>query len=261
MCSDRALAAMIALVAAVGVAQAQPAPDPVSDPAPDPVSDPAPDPDPDLDSDPDPDPVSDPDPDPVPVPAPDPAPEPPRRSHGAVLGLEIGVGATPASEGMFAPGLGKAFMLGYRIDAWSFELRFGESYDQPASNDRLADAGARGPLLVTSAGFRRALAGRTLIPEVLIGGARLQRPILVNGDVTRQFGVGAMLGGGVALPLGGGLLATAEARAYLARWDNPPGPVSTEPVDDGAGGVTFTPTTDATSAIPITVSVGLKILL
>ncbi len=224
MCSERALA-IVAVLLAAGVAQAQPEPGPVPDPAP------------------------------------APAPAPPRRSHGAVLGLELGVGATPASEGMFAPGLGKAFMLGYRIDAWTFELRFGESYDQAASHDRLADAGARGPLLVTSAGFRRAFAGGALLPEVLLGGARLQRPIFVNGDVTRQFGVGAMLGGGVALPLGGGLLATAEVRGYLVRWDNPPGPVSTEPMDDGAGGVTFTPTTDATTAIPITLTVGLKVLL
>jgi hypothetical protein len=160
-----------------------------------------------------------------------------RRSHGAVLGLELGVGATPGQRGHVRPGLGKAFMLGYRIDAWTFELRFGESYDQAASHDRLADAGARGPLLVTSAGFRRAFAGGALLPEVL---RRRRAPASARSSstptVVRQFGVGAMLVGGVAdsaaRPVACSL--TAELRAYLVRWDNPPGPVSTEPVDGAA---------------------------
>ena len=100
-----------------------------------------------------------------------------------------------------------------------------------------------------------------LLPEVFVGGARIERPLLVNAAVVRQHGVGAVVGGALTRPLAGGLLLTAELRAYLVRWDNPPGPVSTEPVDGAATGVTFTPTTDAGGALPITATVGLRVLL
>ena len=120
----------------------------------------------------------------------------------------------------------------------------------------------RGPLRISSAGFRRLLIDAPLLPEVFVGGARIERPLLVNAAVVRQHGVGAVIGGALTRPIAGGLLLTAELRAYLVRWDNPPGPVSTDPMDGaGPGGVTFTPTTDASGALPVTLTVGLRVLL
>ena len=80
--------------------------------------------------------------------------------------------------------------------------------------------------------------------------------------MVRQHGVGVVVGGGLTRPIAGGLLLGAELRAYLVRWDNPPGPVSTEPMDGAnPGSVTFTPTTDVGSALPVTLTVGLRVLL
>lgn len=271
MCSSRVARALIAVALAAGPAAGQPTPVEPAPSEPAPPVEPAPvepaapvEPVP-VESAPvepnlAPPPIADPAPPPAPVPpAPTPPPSP-RARRGPVFGLEVGVGAAPMSEGMFGPGFGKAFMIGYRLDRWTFEFRFGESYDLPATSDRLVDAGARGPLRIGSAGFRRLLIVGPVLPELLIGGARLERPLLVGSDVVRQFGVGAMLGGALTVPIAGGLLATAELRTYLVRWENPPGPVSTEPVDSGTG-VTFTPTTDATSALPVTITAGVKILL
>ena len=277
MCSSRVAIVALALAARALPAIAQPAPagpPPVDDPppteapaagpvAPPPV-DPAPieaEPSPPVATEPPPVAVQPPPPPPSPPPVAPPPPPTPGAARGPVFGLEVGVGVTPGGDGLFGPGTGKAFMLGYRADRWTFEFRFGESYDQPASNARLADAGVRGPLRISSAGFRRLLVDLPLLPEVFVGGARIERPLLVNAAVVRQHGVGAVVGGALTRPLAGGLLLTAELRAYLVRWDNPPGPVSTEPVDGAATGVTFTPTTDAGGALPITATVGLRVLL
>lgn len=277
MCSSRAVAIVVLALAARALpAIAQPAPagpPPVDDPPPagapaaGPVAPPAVDPAP-IEAEPsppvatEPPPVAvEPPPSPSPPPVAPPPPPTPGAARGPVFGLEVGVGVTPGGDGLFGPGTGKAFMLGYRADRWTFEFRFGESYDQPAANARLADAGVRGPLRISSAGFRRLLVDLPLLPEVFVGGARIERPLLVNAAVVRQHGVGAVVGGALTRPLAGGLLLTAELRAYLVRWDNPPGPVSTEPVDGAATGVTFTPTTDAGGALPITATVGLRVLL
>lgn len=272
--SSRAAAVVIALAALAAPAIAQPTPDagapPVAEPPaaepptaePGPVAPPPVDPAP-IEAAPTP-PVLLPEPPVIPAhpPPPPPPPPSPAAARGAVFGLEVGVGATPGGDGLFGPGVGKAFMVGYRVDRWTFEFRFGESYDQVAGDDRLADAGVRGPLRISSAGFRRLLVDLPLLPEVFGGGARIERPLLVNAGVVRQHGVGVVVGGGLTRPIAGGLLLSAELRAYLVRWDNPPGPVSTDPMDGATpGGVTFTPTTDVGSATPVTLTVGLRVLL
>lgn len=267
MCSSRRVAQALALTLAAlaAPALAQPTPDaapPSADPGP--VAPPPADPEP-IEVAPSPPVVAEPPPPAPPPPAPPapPAPPPsPGAARGPVFGLEVGVGATPGGDGLFGPGVGKAFMVGYRANRWTFEFRFGESYDQAAGDDRLADAGVRGPLRISSAGFRRLLVDLPLLLEVFVGGARIERPLLVNAAVVRQHGVGVVVGGGLTRPIAGGLLLGAELRAYLVRWDNPPGPVSTEPMDGAnPGGVTFTPTTDVGSAMPVTLTVGLRVLL
>lgn len=162
MCSSRVAIVALALAARTLPAIAQPAPagpPPVDDPppteapaagpvAPPPV-DPAPieaEPSPPVATEPPPVAVQPPPPPPSPPPVAPPPPPTPGAARGPVFGLEVGVGVTPGGDGLFGPGTGKAFMLGYRADRWTFEFRFGESYDQPASNARLADAGVRGPL-------------------------------------------------------------------------------------------------------------------
>ena len=270
MSSSRSLAlAALALAALAAPAIAQPTPDagpPTAEPPPadpGPVAPPPVDPAP-IEPAPPPPVVVEPPP-PVVVEPPPPAPVPPpspAAARGPVFGLEVGAAATPGGDGVFGPGVGKAFMVGYRANRWTFEFRFGESYDQAAGNERLADAGVRGPLRISSAGFRRLLVDLPLLPELFVGGARIERPLLVNAAVVRQHGVGVVVGGALTRPIAGGLLLGAELRAYLVRWDNPPGPVSTDPMDGAApGGVTFTPSTDVGSALPVTLTVGLRVLL
>jgi hypothetical protein len=118
----------------------------------------------------------------------------------------------------------------------------------------------RGALDLAGGGFRYLLAEGAILPEIFLGGARLERPLLL-ADATRarQFGVGLAVGAGVAYPIGGGLLATAELRGYLVQWDNPPGAVASAPMDTDAG-TSFTATTDVGDVVPLTVSTGLRVL-
>ena len=139
------------------------------------------------------------------------------------------------------------------------------------ARSRVGEQGTNGGLVLlrcrarTCAG-RRVNLGAVDRIEVLgvvdLDGARIERPLLVNAAVVRQHGVGVVVGGALTRPIAGGLLLGAELRAYLVRWDNPPGPVSTDPMDGAApGGVTFTPSTDVGSALPVTLTVGLRVLL
>lgn len=208
-------------------------------------------------------PVEAPQPPPPPVEAPpvEPPPPPPRRdARGLVLGFELGVGFAPGGEGVFGPGLGKAIVVGYRIGRFGFEYRLAESYDLRASTAGLRDAGVRGALDLAGGGFRYLLAEGAILPEIFLGGARLERPLLL-ADATRarQFGVGLAIGAGVAYPIGGGLLATAELRGYVVQWDNPPGAVASAPMDTDTG-TSFTATTDVGDVVPLTVSTGLRVL-
>lgn len=189
-----------------------------------------------------------------------PLPAPRRDVRGLVLGLELGAGLAPGGEGIFGPGLGKAIVLGYRLGRLSFEYRLAESYDLRASTAGLRAAGVRGALDIAGGGFRYLLAAGAILPEIYVGGARLERPLLL-ADATRarQFGVGLAVGAGVAYPIGGGLLATAELRGYLVQWDNPPGAVASEPMDTDTG-VVVTATTDPGDVVPVTLSTGLRVL-
>ena len=195
-----------------------------------------------------------------PPPVEPPRPAPRRDARGLVLGFELGVGLAPGGEGVFGPGLGKAIVVGYRIGRFGFEYRLAESYDLRASTAGLRDAGVRGALDLAGGGFRYLLAEGAILPEIFLGGARLERPLLL-ADATRarQFGVGLAVGAGVAYPIGGGLLATAELRGYLVQWDNPPGVVASAPMDTDAG-TSFTATTDVGDVVPLTVSTGLRVL-
>lgn len=257
----RVAGALVALATGAATAVAQPTPPveaapPVETPPPPVETPPAVEAAPPVEtSQPPPPPVEAP---PRPVEPPRPAPR--RDARGLVLGFELGVGLAPGGEGVFGPGLGKAIVVGYRIGRFGFEYRLAESYDLRASTAGLRDAGVRGALDLAGGGFRYLLAEGAILPEIFLGGARLERPLLL-ADATRarQFGVGLAVGAGVAYPIGGGLLATAELRGYLVQWDNPPGAVASAPMDTDTG-TSFTATTDVGDVVPLTVSTGLRVL-
>ncbi len=185
----------------------------------------------------------------------------PKTTHstGPVIGVDLGVGIPAGGTSAFRPGLGRAFLFGWRWDAWSVEWRVSERYDMDISVD--SDAVIDGQLSIGSFFIRRTLDVKLpyLIPTFAVGGVSLSSPVLVTGSdgyltASDRHGVGLALAGGVLVPLASGVFLSADVRAYVVRFEN----ALVQDIDDTGA---LMNNVEPETGIPLSVNVGLQIPL
>jgi hypothetical protein len=195
-----------------------------------------------------------------------------RGARGPVLALEIGVGGVAGSGStVYGPGLGKAFVLGYRLGPTTFEWHFAQGYRMAPESGTLEGERSSGSLGLSTVGARYGRQRRSYVLSSFLGVTRTSMPLLslVSDDygettVERQdlIGIGGVGGIGIGVPIKKGQVQVGiELRAAYVVWERPGHPYvsAIEPIDDSSA--TFTEATEDIDAIPWTVAFGLRALL
>lgn len=212
---------------------------------------PAPTPPPDLPPPPTSPPSDSPSPAPTPQPVPDETPPPaapaannakPDKSdheaHG-VFGMDIGIGGLLSDNGIYHPGAGRGFFLGFRLHRFTLEWHFAESYQARVDAD-YAGANAAHSLDIGIYAVRMQVAPAI---SLMAGVVRAGIPVLTATQ--NQFshlwliesatseGIGPIAGIGVAKVYDWGLSIAAEARVgkIVANDADPPYLTPTGPAD------------------------------
>jgi hypothetical protein len=180
------------------------------------------------------------------------------RSRFAFIGLEVGSMTPGDDKNIFGSGLGRGYAIGYS----RFEFRF-EQYDQDDRThtyDNVAHAHAK--LGIFSAGARIELFSLPLFrASVLVGAAVISRPQMQSNPdeilsdsvyLMDQYGIAAMLGGGVRLLD----YISVDIRAYPASW----GGINGTRAEVGSDGkLVMMPITDSPGGMPITITAGIAV--
>jgi len=174
------------------------------------------------------------------------------------VGVDVGVGVPAGGSALFGPGLGRAFIVGYRQGAWSLELRPDERYD--LSTDGAVGAPLEATLGITGAavGWRPRLGGRVV--ATFAAGPAVASASLVATDadgvvvVVDRSGAGVGVGAGVATALSARVELVVDGRAYFVRWEHA-GSMVIHDLDDSGVPVRGI---DPLGGVPFSVAAGLR---
>ncbi len=184
--------------------------------------------------------------------------------------VETITGLAAGRRTVYRAGVGKAFILGYRLGPTTFEWHFSQSYRMSPSDSVLQGQATEGSLGLSTVGIRYGRQRRSYVLSGFFGVTRSSMPLLSliteGGETTVArrdlVGVGGVGGLGFAIPIRRGQVQVGlELRAAYAVWERPGAPYVAEVEPAGDDTVTYSEATDDVDAIPWTLAFALRALL